>query len=64
MKKSTKKRYQAYIADNYQKETVEKRQKQNSLGTNQGRKTFLNLCKDRTKSSYKIYNVKGKTRYL
>ena len=60
MKKSTKKRNQADIADYHQEETIEKRQKQNNFVTKQGGKTFLNLCKDRTKSGYRIYNVEGK----
>ena len=64
MKKSTKKRNQADNADNHQEENVEKKKRQNNFGTKQGSKTFLNLCKDRTKSGYKIYNVKGKICYL
>ena len=64
MIKSTKKRNQADIADNHQEETVEKMQTQKNLCTKQESKTFLNLCKDKTKNGYKIYNIKGKTCYL
>ena len=64
MIKSTKKRNQADIADNHQEETVEKMQTQKKLCTKQESKTFLNLCKYKTKSGYKIYNIKGKTCYL
>ena len=64
MIKSTKKRNQADIADNHQEETVKKTQIKRNFDTRQESKTFLNLCKDKTKSGYKIYNIKGKTCYL